>query len=193
MENQFIEALRVAFNLEVKRATRLMDVYVMTVQRTNAPRLQQDGERGRGGGVRGGFRVKGASMITVVDRLEDALARPVLDETKLEGFFTVDMKWEMSAADLLVFKMDERFWKTLETNPKADLLASLPQDLRQGESLNNIELLMAELAKSEGQQLLPNPVAVIAAARNCLGLELTPTKRAIEVMQVRKKQFSINN
>ena len=138
MENQFIEALRVAFNLEVKRATRLMDVYVMTVQRTNAPRLQQDGERGRGGGVRGGFRVKGASMITVVDRLEDALARPVLDETKLEGFFTVDMKWEMSAADLLVFKMDERFWKTLETNPKADLLASLPQDLRQGESLNNL-------------------------------------------------------
>ncbi len=165
MENQFIEALRVAFNLEVKRATRLMDVYVMTVQRTNAPRLRQDGERGPGGGVRGGFRVKGASMIAVVDRLEDALARPVLDETKLEGFFTVDMKWEMSAADLL---------------------ASLPQNLRQGESLNNIELLMAELAKPEGQQLLPNPVAVIAAARNCLGLELTPTKRAIEGLEVRK-------
>lgn len=185
LENQFIGALRITFNLEVKRVSRELDAYTLTVIRTNAPGLQPTEQRGGGGGTRGGFRIKAASMDTVVEYLEEALARPVLDETKFKGHFNVDMKWEMSEAELITAKIDKRVWKILETNPKADLLTSLPQDLLQGESLKNIKLLIAELAKPETQQFQPNPAAVIKAVRERLGLELTPVKRAIEVLEVR--------
>jgi len=184
LENQFINALRITFNLEVNRINRMLDAYTLTVVRTNAAGLQPAGESGGGGGTQGGFRIKGASMDTVVEFLEEAVGRPIFDESKLKGPFTVDMKWEMSASELLPKRIDRRVWAALERNPNTDLLNSLPKDLVQGDSLNDIKLLMAELAKPEGQQFRPNPDSVVKAARERLGLELKPIRRSVEVLEV---------
>jgi len=44
--------------------------------------------------------------------------------------------------------------------------------------------LQAELTKPESEQFRPDPDAVIAAARERLGLQLTPVRRSVEVLEV---------
>jgi len=135
LRNEFLAALRATFGLEVKQTTRVIDVYLMSRVSTNAPGLQDAEKPGGGGGMRGGFRLHGSKMSGVAEYLEEALHKPVLDETGLNGLFDVDMKWKLSEAE-----------KRGDFQPDAD--------------------------------------AVIAAARERLGLELSPTQRAITVLEV---------
>jgi len=74
-------------------------------------------------------------MKGIADSLETALGKPVFDETHLNGFFYVDMKWKMSEAE-----------KRGEIKPDSD--------------------------------------AVITAARERLGLQLTPVRQPVEILDV---------
>lgn len=136
LQNQFAGALQATFGIEVKQTTKMMEVYVMTQISTNAPGLREvEKPGGGGGGMNGGFRLHGSPMKGVAGFLEEALGKPVFDETGLTGAFDVDMKWKLSE--------DE---KQREFKPDAD--------------------------------------AVITAARERLGLQLTPEQRSVSVLEV---------
>jgi uncharacterized protein (TIGR03435 family) len=135
LRNEFIVALRATFGLEVKQTTRVMDVYLMTRISTNAPGLHEVEKPGGGGGMRGGFRLNGSRMSGVAEFLEQALNKPVIDETGVNGLFDVDMKWKLSEAE-----------KQKEFKPDAD--------------------------------------AVITAARERLGLQLSLVQRSMSVLEV---------
>lgn len=137
LKDQFVAALRTTFGLEVRQITKMMDVYAMTQISTNAPGLHKADELGGGGQMRGGFRSNGDDMKGVAASFEDALGKPVFDETGVKGFFAVNMKWKLSKAE------------------------------QQG-------------------KFKPNPEAVIAAARERLGLQLTLTRRPVDVLEVSK-------
>lgn len=98
LADQFIAALRSTFGLEVKRTARNMDVYLLTQISTNAPGFQKVEKSGGGGAMAGGFRFHGREMDTVVEYLENALRKPVFDDTHLKGFFDIDMKWKVTAS-----------------------------------------------------------------------------------------------
>jgi thiol-disulfide isomerase/thioredoxin len=95
-DEQFIAALRATFGLEVKRTMRDMDAYELTQIHKDRPGLHPTDKRGGGGQMRGGFRLSGSEMKTIVYYLELALEKPVFDETNLEGLFDADMQWEVS-------------------------------------------------------------------------------------------------
>jgi uncharacterized protein (TIGR03435 family) len=122
----------------------------------------------------------------IVYALEAALRKPVFDETGLNGLFYVDMKWKLSEAEQLEATTDRRVWKVIEANPNGDWISALPAELREGQSLENDKRLKIELAKLDSEQFRPDPDAVIAAARERLGLQLTLVQRPVEILEVSK-------
>ncbi len=186
LQSRFSSALRTNFGLAVKRTTREMDVYVMTQIATNAPGFRPTTEKGGGGGKIGGFSFKACSVTTVADFLEDTLGKPVLDETHLDGRFAVDMKWRLSEAERLRM-LDRRVWEVIEKNPDGDWIADLPAELREGQSLEDMKRLKLELAKPDAEQFLADPALVIAAAKERLGLDLTLTRRPVEILEVTRQ------
>lgn len=185
LQNEFIAVLRTTFGIEVKQFTKEMDVYVLTQINTNAPGLKRvETPGGGGGGMRGGFRSTCTKMKGVADDLEAALGKPVFDETGLEGFFAVDMKWKLSEGEQLRMATDQKVWKAIEADPNGDWISTLPKELREGKALENDQRLKTELAKPEAQQFRPDPDAVIAAARERLGLNLTLVQRPVQILEV---------
>ena len=184
LQSQFIAALRTTFDLEVKLTTKPMDVYVLTQININAPGLRQVETSGGGGQTRGGFRFNGTDLKTVADYLETALGKPVFDESNLKGFFYVDMKWKLSEAEQLEMTTDRRVWKAIGADPNGDWINALPAELREGQALENDRRLKIELAKPEAEQFQPDPGAVIAAARERLGVQLTMVQRPVEILEV---------
>jgi uncharacterized protein (TIGR03435 family) len=178
---QFGAALRATFGLEINQTNRVMDCFVLTQISTNAPGLQRTDKAGGGGRMLGGFKFEAGSMKEVTDYLESALRKPVIGQTGLHGLFQVNMKWDLSEAEQLEARIDRRTWKAYHANPDGDWISSLPQELRA-----DAKLLKAELAKPEEQQFMANPDAIIKAARDRLGLELTPARCSVQVLEVGK-------
>jgi uncharacterized protein (TIGR03435 family) len=183
LRRDFIAALRAAFNLEVTLTNREMEAWVLTQISTNAPGFHPATARGGGGQTGGGFHFTGATMKTVVQFLERALDKPVFDETKLDGRFDVDMKWELSDAEKLQLEMDPRVQAAMDANPDGDWLSALSTEVQHAERTAR---LLAELAKPEAEQFLPDPAQVVKAAHDRLGLQLTPLRRQVEIVEVRK-------
>jgi uncharacterized protein (TIGR03435 family) len=184
LQNQFIAALRTTFGLEVKQTTKMMNVYVLTQINTNALGLRKVEISGGGGNNIGRFQLNGNTMKEIADYLEMALRKPVFDESNLKGVFDVDMKWKLSEAEQLEATTSRKVWQAINANPHGDWISSLPEELRTGKALENDKRLQAELAKPESQQFRPDPNNVIAAARERLGLQLTPVQRPVEILEV---------
>lgn len=184
LPNAFIDALRTTFRLKVRQFTKEMPVYILTQINTNAPGLKRVGTPGGGGGMRGGFRSTGTKMKGVANDLEAVLGKPVFDETGLDGFYAVDMKWKLSEGEQLRMATDQKVWKAIEADPNGDWISTLPKELREGKALENDQRLKTELAKPEAQQFQPDPDAVIAAARERLGLDLTLVQRPVQILEV---------
>jgi uncharacterized protein (TIGR03435 family) len=184
LKKNFIEALQTTFGLQVNLVTQPMDGYVLTQIATNAPGFKAVTKAGGGGQTVGGFKLSGNSMKTVVGYLELALGKPVFDESGLNELYAVDLKWKLSETEQLAASTDRKIWSAIAAHPKGDWIGSLPQEFQTGKSLENLQRLQIELAKPESQQFLPDSDAVIAAARERLGLQLTPVRRPVEVLQV---------
>jgi len=184
LRNEFIHALRATFQLDVKQVTKDMPVYIMTQVDTNAPGLRGVEKPGGGGTTRGGFRSSGSTMRGVAHDLEAALNKPVFDETGVGGFFSVDMKWKLSPAEQLEENTDRRVWKAIDASTNGDWISALPEELKTGQALENAKRLAAELSKPESERFLPDPDAVVTAARERLGLQLTPAQRPVEILEV---------
>jgi len=184
LQTEFAAALRTTFGLEVRLVTNTMDVYVLTQLRTNAPGLQPVARGGGGGDMAGGFRSNGCTLKSVAQSLERSLGKPVFDETGVPGYFSVDMKWKLSAGEQLAATTSRKVWQAIDANPHGDWISALPQELREGAALEQNQRLQAELAKPGNQQFRPDPDAVIAAARERLGLQLTRVRRPVEILAV---------
>jgi len=176
----------VAHNVRPRRKTnyKKMDVYVLTQINTNAPGLREVEKAGGGGQTGGGFRLEGSTIKGIVYYLELTLSKPVFDETGLKGLYAADLKWKFSEAEQLERGTDRRVWKAIEANPNGDWISTLPKELREGEALGRDKRLQIELAKPESQRFLPDSEAVIAAARERLGLQLSPARRPVEILEV---------
>ena len=185
LRDEFVQALRTTFQLDVTQLTKEMPVYILTEVNTNAPGLRRVEKPGGGGQMRGGFRSSGGTIEGVANDLEAALGKPVFDETGLSGYFQVDMKWKLSPAEQLEETVDRRAWKAIDANPNGDWISALPEELKTGQALENAKRLAAELAKPESEQFRPDPEAVVAAAKERLGLQLTPAQRPVEILEVR--------
>jgi len=118
--------------------------------------------------------------------LEAALGRPVVNESGLEGLYYVDMKWKLSEAEQLERETDRKVWQAIRANPNGDWISALPAELRQGEALEKDKRLALELAKPDADQFRPDPGSVIDAARERLGLQLTLSRRPVEILDVSK-------
>jgi hypothetical protein len=80
--------------------------------------------------------------------------------------------------------VDKRVWKAIEANPNGDWISALPVELREGKALENDKRLKIELAKPDAEQFRPDLDAVIDAARERLGLQLTLVQRPVEILEV---------
>jgi hypothetical protein len=58
--------------------------------------------------------------------------------------------------------------------------------LKTGKALENARRLKIELAKPDSEQFRPDPGAVVDAARERLGLQLTLVQRAVDILEVSK-------
>ena len=134
--------------------------------------------------MRGGFRSTGTETRGVANDLEAVLGKPVFDETGLSGFYAVDMKWKLSEGEQLEIATDQKVWKAIEADPNGDWISTLPKELREGKALENDQRLKTELAKPEGQRFQPDPDAVIAAARERLGLKLALVQRPVQILEI---------
>jgi uncharacterized protein (TIGR03435 family) len=184
LRDGYIAALRTTFGIEVKQFSKQMGVYILTQISTNAPGLHKADVTGGGGQTGGGFRLNGSTMKGIVYYLELALRKPVFDETGMKGIYDADMKWKLSEAEQLEKGMDRRIWKAIEANPNGDWISALPKELIEGQALENDKRLKLELAKPESEQFRPDPDAVIDAARERLGLQLTLEQRPVEILEV---------
>ena len=100
LKQHFVEELRTNLQITVRTQFRVVDVYAMTVLSTNAMGLKQVQQNGGGGARAGGFRFSGNGMDTIAAYLEEALDKPVVDETGLAGLWAADLKWQMSKREI---------------------------------------------------------------------------------------------
>ena len=140
LKEQFVTAMHTTFGLEIKQTTKVMDVYLMTQISTNAPGVRKADKPGGGGQMRGGFRSSGSDMKGVAASFEDALGRPVFDETTLKGFFAVNMKWKLSKAE-----------KRGEFTPDPEAVAAAARE-RLGLQLTLVQRPLEVLEVSEARQ-----------------------------------------
>lgn len=182
LQARFTEVLKTNLAISVQLTDREMNVYTMTVCLTNAAGLRPEAKSGGGGGIAGGFKLGGSSMNDIASFFENYFDRPIMNETKLSGFWGADIKWKMSEEELCY--LDNDVWRVLRSYPNAIKTGNLPPELRDKITDHDLKLLQTELAKPAEQQFQPNPTNVIKAAREQLGLEIKSTKRKLQVVEV---------
>ena len=91
LEMEIERALGLAWGVRVRHEERKMDVYLLTAPHGVPAGLRPVAAPGRSAGT------KGPSMAALARMLEDSLARPVLDETHLEGAY--DYRLNLTAGD----------------------------------------------------------------------------------------------
>ena len=183
LRSGFGSALRSTFDLDVRQSTREVPVLILTQVSTNTPAFRKVEKPGGGGETPGGFRLSGAKMKSIAGYLENVLGKPVLDETGLDGYYYIDMKWKLSEAEQLQRSMDPRVVQAILTKSN-DWMSAVPMELKEGAALEKAKRFLAELAKPESEQFRPDPEAVADAARERLGLLLTPAQRPIAILEV---------
>jgi uncharacterized protein (TIGR03435 family) len=100
VEKEVIRQVNEKWNLDLQLANREVEVYELIVARTGAPGLRSVAKRGGAGGKPGGFLIEGQPMSTVADYIEESFGKPVVDETHLEGLWSAELNWKMSASEL---------------------------------------------------------------------------------------------
>ena len=182
---RFAAMAKTQLGISVLLTNREVEVYAMTLRSTNVLGLGR-AEKSRGGGAfGGGFRLEGVTMDVITRYFESQLAKPVVNDTKLSGLWSAEVKWKMSEAELLTYQLDRKMNMLVISNPKTIISGDLPKELRDKISDHDLKLLQAELVKPDDQQFLPDPANVIEAAGEQLGLELKPGRRMLQVVEVR--------
>jgi len=100
LKTQFVEELRKKLGIVILTRVQEVEIYSMTSRASNAPGLKATSKRGGGGQRPGGFYLDGTDIKSIAFYLEDALNKPVIDDTGLAGLWNADIKWEMSKSEL---------------------------------------------------------------------------------------------
>ena len=91
------QALESTFGLTSRRETQEVDVYIATVAGANAkgltPAANANSSRMVSNINNGTLSGTNTPVSRIIQALERGLSRPVVDETKLDGRFDVDLKW----------------------------------------------------------------------------------------------------
>jgi len=182
---RFAAVAKTNLGISVQLTNRELDVYAMTLRSTNVSGLKRAEEGSGGGTFDGGLRLEGVTMDSVAGNLGDFFGKPVVNDTKLSGFWSVDAKWKMSEEELLLDRLDRNMKMLVISNPKAIISGALPKEMRDKISDHDLKLLQAELVKPDDQRFLSDPADVIKAAREQLGLEIKPARRTLQVVEIR--------
>ena len=185
VKEQLAEVFKAKFNLVLQPEVRETEIYSATVYATNAPRMKPADKPGGGGGKPGGFYLRGSPMKSILSFLDDALNKPVANDTGLTGRWTADLQWELSESEQLLARLDGRLRMLVATQPEKVLADKLSDDQRKAISAEDLKLLQAVLAKPPESQFEPDPAKVIKAAREQLGLELKLVKRPMPIVRIR--------
>jgi uncharacterized protein (TIGR03435 family) len=100
LKQQFAEKLKTTFGVEVQTKRQSVKAYVLTVVSTNALGIKQVQRSGGGGQRPGGFYLNGTKMDGIASFMENFLDRPIINETGLDGLWSVDAKWQMAKSEL---------------------------------------------------------------------------------------------
>lgn len=185
LQMRFAAVAKTNLGISVQLTNRELEVYAMTLRSTNVSGLKRAEEGGGGGSFAGGFRMEGATMDLVASFFGSFFGKPVMNDTKLSGFWSVEVKCKMSEEELLPYQLDRKMYLLARSNPKAIISGDLPEEMRDKISDHDLKLLQAELVKPDDQRFLPDPTDVIKAAREQLGLEIKPARRTLQVVEVR--------
>jgi len=194
---------RSVFGLEVHRAEREREVYVLTATSTIAPGLNLSGPNSTGFGSEepDGMQLSRTTIEGLAGFLEHHLHKPVIDGTGLTNRYDIRLKWKMSKRQLLPYTIDRQVGELLdkpdpakEEKLSADqqrqldaIRGKLPEAELQklaAEDRENIELLRTELAKPEDERFQPDLNSITAAVREQLGLELSLARRSLPILIV---------
>lgn len=203
VEQLFGEALFSTFKLRVKRVVEEVPVYVLSHGTNQLGRgLKPASGPGGGGSGNQGINSGGTTMGSVAGMLESVLHRPVVDETKMEGFYEVHLGWKLSermmapyqlSAGVVGAVLDGKADQTALTDEEKSIVRAIKGELSP-EALKALpektqrlcQIIREELSKPESEQFLPEPADVAQAVREKLGLELTSGKRKVELLVVER-------
>lgn len=118
-------ALKTTFDVETHREKRLIDVYVLTVDKQAGSKLTASdapgGMSASSGGGKLTLRKSPSRMIAA--NLEGPLARPVIDQTGLKGRYDLDLQWTAGDHNALIQALHSQYGLVLTpTKRETDLL-----------------------------------------------------------------------
>lgn len=111
------QALETTFSLTGRVEKRTEDAYLLTAPQGAVKGLKK--HEGNDSGTRsaeGAQSVKGADLETLATGMEEALGKPVINETKLEGLYDWEITWDKAKPDSLLASVRDQLG--LEVSPK---------------------------------------------------------------------------
>ena len=111
------QALEATFSITGQKENRTLDTYVLTAPSGLAKSLKK--HEGGSPGTRtteGAQSVRGSDLEALSLELEEALGKPVLNETRLEGLYDWDLTWDNKKPDSLLASVRDQLG--LELSPK---------------------------------------------------------------------------
>lgn len=185
LQEQFAMAVKSAFGLIVRTNSRSVDVYELNIGSPDAPGRTPAAKFLGGQTLPGGFLLRGMTISQMQKPLETALSQPIFNESQNTNLWNWELHWEMTDGEKLLvrlgFDLKGKEIATIETfSPE-----NLPVEIQTKIKPDDLVLLKAELRKPLAQRFRPDPARVIRAAREQLGLDLTPTVRTLTVLEIR--------
>jgi uncharacterized protein (TIGR03435 family) len=118
------EEIKKTFDLTGRFETIETNMLILKVKTQNAPGLRR--AAGQGGGSRsqqpGSYSVHNATLYPLVGYLERHLGAVIINQTKLDGDFDIDFKWDQTTEGLKQVLLDQLGLELVETNMPLEML-----------------------------------------------------------------------
>ena len=185
LQEQFALAVKSAFGLVVQTNSRSLDVYDLNMGSSDAPGRTPAAKFLGGQNLPGGFLLRGMQILHMKSSLEAWLQRPVFNESQDTNLWNWELHWDMTPGERVRMRLVEKMDSKSLANISSLSADALPEDLKTMLTSDELAALKAELRKPPGLRFWPDPANVIKAAREQLGVNLTPTVRTMQVLEIK--------
>jgi uncharacterized protein (TIGR03435 family) len=116
------EEIKKTFGLTGRFETIETNVLILKVKTQNAPGLRRAAGQGGGSQQPGFYSMHNATLYPLVGYLERRLGAVIINQTKLDGDFDIDFKWDQTTEGLKQVLLDQLGLELLETNMPLEML-----------------------------------------------------------------------
>jgi uncharacterized protein (TIGR03435 family) len=116
------EEIKKTFGLNGRFETIETNVLILKVKTQNAPGLRRAAGQGGGSQLPGSYSMHNATLYPLVGYLERHLGAVIINQTKLDGDFDVDFKWNQTTEGLKQVLLDQLGLELVETNIPLEML-----------------------------------------------------------------------